>query len=104
MIRMELGKNSYNIEIERGNLAKAGELLNLNRKVMIITDEGVQISPCDLGSKALNGMHGYMPTAKDSYACMLSNAEPKFEPKHVRDFFALMNSDIEELKNGSLIK
>ena len=41
MIRMELGKNSYNIEIARGNLAKAGELLNLNRKVMIITDEGV---------------------------------------------------------------
>lgn len=41
MIRMELGKNSYNIELERGNLAKAGELLNLNRKVMIIIDEGV---------------------------------------------------------------
>ncbi len=41
MIRMKLGKNSYNIEIERGHLAKAGELLNLNRKVMIITDEGV---------------------------------------------------------------
>lgn len=41
MIRMELGKNSYNIELERGSLAKAGELLKLNRKVMIITDEGV---------------------------------------------------------------
>lgn len=41
MIRIELGKNSYNIELERGNLAKAGELLNLNRKVIIITDEGV---------------------------------------------------------------
>lgn len=41
MIRMELGKNSYNIELKRGNLNKAGELLNLNRKVMIITDEGV---------------------------------------------------------------
>lgn len=41
MIRMNLGKNSYNIEIERGNLAKAGEILKLNRKVMIITDEGV---------------------------------------------------------------
>ena len=41
MIRIELGKNSYNIELERGNLAKAGELLQLNRKVMIITDEGV---------------------------------------------------------------
>jgi 3-dehydroquinate synthase len=41
MIRIELGKNSYNIELERGNLAKAGELLQLTRKVMIITDEGV---------------------------------------------------------------
>lgn len=43
MIRMELGKDSYNIELQRGNLAKASELLNLNRKVMIITDEGVPI-------------------------------------------------------------
>ncbi len=41
MIRMNLGKDSYNIELERGNLAKAGRLLNLNRKVMIITDDGV---------------------------------------------------------------
>ncbi len=65
---------------------------------IFITNEGIQISPCDLGSKALNGMHGYMPTAKDSYACMLSNAEPKFEPKHIKDFFTLMKSDIEELK------
>lgn len=41
MIRIELGKNSYNIELKRGNLQQAGKLLNLNRKVMIITDEGV---------------------------------------------------------------
>ena len=41
MIRMNLGENSYNIEIERGGLLKASQYLNLNRKVMIITDEGV---------------------------------------------------------------
>ena len=41
MIRMELGKNSYNIEIERGILRRAGNYLNLNRKVMIVTDDGV---------------------------------------------------------------
>lgn len=41
MIRMELGKNSYNIELARGNLKRAGELLNLNRKVLILTDDGV---------------------------------------------------------------
>ena len=44
MIRMELGNNSYNIELERGNLDRASELLNLNRKVMIITDAGVPIA------------------------------------------------------------
>ena len=41
MIRMELGTNSYNIELQRGNLDKAAQLFNLDRKVMIITDEGV---------------------------------------------------------------
>lgn len=41
MIRMELGKNSYDIVIERGSLEQAGNYLNLDRKVMIITDEGV---------------------------------------------------------------
>ena len=44
MIRMELGANSYNIELERGILNRAGEYLNLNRKVMIVTDEGVPIT------------------------------------------------------------
>ena len=87
-------KENYGIDFED----------NLYGEDIFITDEGVQISPCDLGSKALNGMHGYMPTAKDSYACMLSNTEPKFEPKHVKDFFALMKSNIEELKNGTLVK
>lgn len=40
---MELGEDSYNIELQRGNLNKAGDLLNLDRKVMIVTDEGVPI-------------------------------------------------------------
>lgn len=77
MIRMELGKNSYNIELERGNLAKAGKLLHLNRKVMIITDEGVphvyaetiarqckeayiQVVPCGEGSKSLQTAEGIL--------------------------------------------
>ena len=70
MIRMELGKNSYNIELQRGNLNRAAKLLKLDRKVMIITDEGVpacyaekiaeqckepfvKIVPCGEGSKSL---------------------------------------------------
>lgn len=38
---MELGENSYDIVVERGALKKVGELLDLNRKVMIVTDDGV---------------------------------------------------------------
>ena len=40
-IHINLGNNSYDILIERGALQRAGEELNLKRKVLIVTDEGV---------------------------------------------------------------
>jgi len=48
MIRMELGKNSYNIELQRGTLKRASEFLNLKRKVMIVTDDGVPIQYAEM--------------------------------------------------------
>ena len=41
IIRMELGEKSYDIVLETGCLYRAGELLNLNRRVFILTDDGV---------------------------------------------------------------
>ncbi len=41
IIPMELGKDSYDIVLERGCIRRAGELLNLNRKVLVVTDDGV---------------------------------------------------------------
>lgn len=41
IINMDLGKNSYDIVVERGCLNKACELFDLNRKVLIVTDDGV---------------------------------------------------------------
>jgi len=41
VIHVELGASSYDIELCRGALSRAGELLNLNRKVMVVTDSGV---------------------------------------------------------------
>ena len=41
IINMDLGKNSYDIVVERGCLEKAQTLINLNRKVLIVTDSGV---------------------------------------------------------------
>lgn len=40
-LRMELGEDRYDIFIERGILKRAGELLDLDRRVLIVTDNGV---------------------------------------------------------------
>lgn len=40
-ITVELGTNSYNITIARGALAHADTYMNLDRKVLIVTDNGV---------------------------------------------------------------
>lgn len=41
ILHMDLKENGYDIVIERGVLARAGELLNLNRRVLVVTDSGV---------------------------------------------------------------
>lgn len=40
-ISLNLGDRSYDILVERGALERAGELMNLKRKVLIVTDDGV---------------------------------------------------------------
>ena len=40
-ITLDLGENSYDILLEAGCLSRAGELLDLNRKVLVVTDSGV---------------------------------------------------------------
>ena len=41
IIPIEIGENSYDIVLERGALERIGEYIELNRKVLIVTDEGV---------------------------------------------------------------
>ena len=40
-IPVNLGKDSYDIVLSRGILDRAAEVLSLDRKVMIVTDDGV---------------------------------------------------------------
>jgi len=40
-IHMNLGSDSYDIIVERGIIANAGKYLNLNRRTLIVTDDGV---------------------------------------------------------------
>lgn len=41
VIPVKTSTGSYNIRLERGAIKKAGEYLNLNRRVLIVTDDGV---------------------------------------------------------------
>ncbi len=41
IIPVATGSGEYNIYLERGGLARVGEWLNLNRRVLIVTDSGV---------------------------------------------------------------
>ena len=41
IIDLDLGKNSYDIILERGALERADKYLDLNRRVLIVTDDGV---------------------------------------------------------------
>lgn len=47
-LSMNLGANSYDIIIEHGVLKKAAEYLNLNRKILIVTDDGVPEAYADI--------------------------------------------------------
>lgn len=57
---------------------------------ILLMDPGVQIEPCDMGLKALPGMHGFAPEHEDSYAVWLSTRSPEIEPRWVGDYFRLM--------------
>jgi 3-dehydroquinate synthase len=41
ILHLDLKENGYDIVLERGALSRAGEVLNLDRKVLVVTDSGV---------------------------------------------------------------
>ena len=66
---------------------------------IFLMDPGIQIAPSDMGTKALNGMHGFAPEDKDSQAVILSNDEIPDRIRRVADYFSLMKERIEEIGN-----
>ena len=64
-INMNLGNNSYDIVVERGILNKAKELLDLNRRVLVVTDSGV---PQEYAQTLAN-------QCKDSVICVVEQGE-----------------------------
>lgn len=76
IVKVNLPINAYEIKIERGVLSKAGDELNLNRKVMIVTDDGVPEKYSDiLGAQCLSSLkfvlkHGEESKNLDNFAAI----------------------------------
>ena len=77
ILPIRLGERSYDVIVSRGALARAGELLDLDRRVLILTDSGVPARyaaavakqakaptvftvPAGEGSKSLEGLSGVL--------------------------------------------
>ena len=67
LIHMNLGRDSYDIIVERGILAKANQQLNLNRRVLIVSDTGVPTAYAQtLSRQCSNGVICTVPTGEES--------------------------------------
>ena len=67
ILNMNLGKNSYDISIERGSLAKVGKLINLNRKVLVVTYSGVPAQYARMvASQCADGVVVTIPQGEES--------------------------------------
>jgi hypothetical protein len=67
---------------------------NMYGEMILLMEPGYQIEPCDMGLKALPGMHGYSPEHEDSNAAFLSTEEPNPQPEWVGDYFKIMMNRI----------
>lgn len=79
VLHMELGELGYDIVIERGALGRAVELLDLDRKVLVVTDDGV---PAGYAAKVA-------ASAKDGTVFTVAQGE---DSKSIERFGEIMSS------------
>ena len=82
IVKVNLPINAYEIKIERGILNKADEELNLNRKVMIVTDDGVPSKYAEL----------LKTKCRDAFVFVLKQGE---ESKNLDNFAAIEKALLE---------
>ena len=60
IVKVNLPINGYEIKIERGILKKAKDEIDLNRRVMIVTDDGVPEKYAEILSKQCKMPHKFV--------------------------------------------
>ena len=80
ILPINLGELSYDIIVERGALEKIGALINLDRKVLVLTDSGV---PKEYSRQVLNA-------CRDGYLYTIEEGEKSKSFDNYRDILAFM--------------
>lgn len=81
-IHLDLKENSYDIIVQRGILKSAGEHLNLNRRVLIVTDTGVPENYAETLAKQ----------CQNPVICTVESGE---KSKSIEGFTSLLNTMLE---------
>ncbi len=64
-LTVNLGKRSYDVIVKRGVLKHIGKLINLNRKVLVVTDDGVPLKYSDtVLENCENGVRCVLPSGE----------------------------------------
>ena len=80
VLSLNLGKDSYDIVVERGALDRVGTYLSLNRKVLILTDSGV---PRQYAEKVLSA-------SKEGYIFTIEQGEKSKSFESYKDILSFM--------------
>ena len=84
-IHMNLGGDSYDILVQRGILSSAGQHLNLNRRVLVVTDSGVPAEYAEtVAAQCRTGIICTVETGKPPKVWTAS--ENSFRPCWITDF------------------
>jgi hypothetical protein len=66
-------------------------------ELVFLVEEGVLIVPSHMGERPLRAMHGYHPTAPQSYAALMTNQpDVPAEITAIPDIYRLMNTQAQE--------
>ena len=76
VLHMNLGEHSYDITVERGSLRRIGELLRLDRRVLILTDSGVPAEYAQRVANACREPHVVTLTPGESNKCIEKYTHP----------------------------
>jgi hypothetical protein len=91
-------------KIPEGRIMRDDELKELRAhfpdgrfgELIFLLDEGVLLVPSHMGERPIRAMHGYHPSAPQSYAALFTNQEPPESIRAIPHIYNLMTREAAE--------